>query len=68
MAAGVLRPLRVNDNEALTNSHNWREGRGTKMDTKMWKQRCGVKEVVVEPWKAKNVEWRLPGETSEPGS
>ena len=35
MAAGVLRPLRVNDNEALTNSHNWREGRGTKTDTKM---------------------------------
>ena len=33
MAAGVLRPLKVNDNEALTNSPNSREGRGTKKDT-----------------------------------
>jgi len=27
-----------------------------------------VKEVIVEPWKAKEVEWRLPGDTSEPGN
>lgn len=49
--AGVLRPLRVNDNEALTNSHNSREGRGTEKDTDTMKKRmwseggyCGAME------------------------